>query len=176
MKFSLTKEKKIHGSQESVVKKGLIKIDLSKPEEKDSYLGEKLFNPADYVRVVNLRGEEEYRAHSDEKIIIGHRASPIFGNKNYKTSKSMSERERVIAQFENDLKEDLAIKGPMFNALQEIAQDIVQNHQKIALECWCVPANCHLLKLVPVIVDMAKEILKQELKEESGSILKPKMF
>lgn len=120
------------------------------------------FNPWDYVRVVNVRGEPEYQATSDEKVIIAYRDNPILGNQHVVENRSMKERDRVIAAFGEDLEADLTIQGPMWKALQEIAHDIVENKQKIALACWCVPCPCHALKLVPVIIDMVNDLLKNK--------------
>jgi len=123
---------------------------------------EEEMNPWDYVRVVNVRGEPEYQATSDEKVIIAYRDNPILGNQHVVENRSMKERNRVIAAFGEDLEADLAIQGPMWKALQEIAYDIVENKQKIALACWCMPCPCHALKLLPVIVEMVKDILKNK--------------
>jgi hypothetical protein len=120
------------------------------------------FNPWDYIRVVNVRGEPEYQAKSDEKVIIAYRDNPILGNQHVVENRSMKERDRVIEAFGEDLEADLAIQGPMWKALQEIAYDIVENKQKIALACWCMPCPCHALKLVPVIVEMVNDILNNK--------------
>jgi hypothetical protein len=100
---------------------------------------EKELNPWDYIRVVNVRGEPEYQATSDERVVIGHRDNPILGNKHPKEAKTMKERERVIEESNQDLVDDLAVQGPIWHALQEIATDIVENKQKVAICCWCAP-------------------------------------
>lgn len=97
------------------------------------------FNPWDYVRVVNVRGEPEYQANPDEKVIVAHRGNPILGNKHPMKVQSMKERDRVIAEYKKDLDADLAIQGPMYHSLKEIAKDIVENKQKIAISCYCSP-------------------------------------
>lgn len=76
------------------------------------------FNPWNYIRVVNVRGEPEYQANSDEKVIIAHRTNPILGNKNPMKAQTMKERARVIAEYKKDLENDLAIKGPMYHNLK----------------------------------------------------------
>lgn len=120
------------------------------------------FNPWNYIRVVNVRGEPEYQANSDEKVIIAHRANPILGNKHPMKAQTMKERDRVIAEYKKDLDADLAIQGPIWQTLQKIAKEIVENKQKIAFSCFCVPCNCHAFKLLPVVVDMAKEIMENK--------------
>lgn len=102
-------------------------------------INEKEFNPWDYVRVVNVRGDLEYQATSDERVVIGHRGNPILGNKHPKEAKTMAERDRVIQESKKDLDADLAIQGPIWYALHEIAEDIVENKKKVAISCWCAP-------------------------------------
>jgi hypothetical protein len=155
MKFSLKPEDRKYKDTE--IDSEILPIEKSKEVINDD------FNPWDYVRVVNVRGEQEYQATSDEKVIVAHRGNPILGNKHPMLMPSMKERERVIAEYSNDLDNDLAAKGPMFNLLQNIAQDIVENKQKIAFSCYCLPCDCHAQKLVPVIIEMVKEILINKL-------------
>lgn len=109
-----------------------LKVDVSLIKEKE-------LNPWDYIRVVNVRGEPEYQATSDERVVIGHRDNPILGNKHPKEAKTMAERDRVIAESNKDLADDLAVQGSIWHALQEIAIDIVENKQKVAIACWCAP-------------------------------------
>ncbi len=61
------------------------------------------FDPWDYVRVVNVRGEPEYQANPDEKVIVAHRGNPILGNKHPMKTNSMKERDRVITEYKKDL-------------------------------------------------------------------------
>lgn len=135
-----------------------LKIDTSLIKEEE-------LNPWDYIRVVNVRGEPEYQATSDERVVIGHRGNPVLGNKNPKEANTMGERDRVIEESKKDLDADLAVQGPIWHALQEIAKDIVENKQKIAIACWCTPARCHTEAYIPVVVDMAKKLLKTKLED-----------
>ncbi len=97
------------------------------------------FNPWDYVRVVNVRGEPDYQATSDEKVIVAHRGNPILGNKHPMKVQTMKERDRVIAEYKKDLEADLSVQGPIYHSLKEIAKDILYNKQKIAFSCYCSP-------------------------------------
>ncbi len=97
------------------------------------------FNPWDYIRVVNVKGEPDFQAQPDENVIIGHRANPILGNKHPMKENSMKERDRVIAAYKKDLEADLAIQGPIWKILQNIAKEIVENKQKFAISCHCAP-------------------------------------
>lgn len=128
-----------------------------------SLIKEKELNPWEYIRVVNVRGDPEYQATKDERVIIGHRGNPILGNKNPKEANTMAERDRVIEESKKDLEADLAVQGPIWHALHEIATDIVENKQKVAIACWCAPTRCHTEAYLPVVVDMAKKLLKEKL-------------
>lgn len=118
---------------------------------------EEEFNPWNYVRVVNVKGEPEYQAKADEKVIVGHRANPILGNKHPMLEQTMKERDRVIEEHRKDLETDLAIQGPIWKTLQGIAKEIVESKQKFAISCHCAPLRCHNDLIIPVVVEMAKE-------------------
>jgi hypothetical protein len=130
MKFSLRPSDRKYKDVDSEI------IPIKKFEET---LIEEKFNPWDYIRVVNVRGDPEYQATKNEKIIIAHRGNSILGNKHPMKAQTMSERDRVIAEHKKDLDADLDIKGPIFRVLQNIAEDIIENKQKIALQCFCTP-------------------------------------
>ena len=156
MLFGLKKtDKKEETKDTTIASKEYIELNIPKEDN----VKNTEFNPWDYIRVVNARGELEYQAHEDEKVIIAYRANPILGNKHPMKNKSLQERDRVIKAFEKDLEEDLAIQGPIWRVLQEIAKDIIDNKQKIALECWCMPCDCHASRYVPIIVKMLEEKL-----------------
>lgn len=131
----------------------------------------------EYVRVVNVRGDIDFQATYDEKVIIVHRDNLILGNQHPMKKQTMDERDRVIAAYKQDLKEDLKIKGPMYQLLYNIAEDMVYNKQKIALQCFCAPLACHGSLLIPVIVKMAHEIIEMNNNVEKDPIksLKKKM-
>jgi len=130
MKFSLKPSDRKYKDVDSEI------IPIKKLEET---LIEKKLNPWDYIRVVNVKGEKDYQATPDEKIIIAHRGNPILGNKHPMLTQTMSERDMVIAEHKKDLDADLDIKGTIYQLLQEVAKDIVENKQKIALQCFCTP-------------------------------------
>ena len=69
------------------------------------------FNPWDYVRVVNVKGEPEYQAKDDEKVVIVHRDNLILGNKHIMLEQIMKGRDRVIAEY----KKDLEVQGSRAN-------------------------------------------------------------
>ena len=49
----------------------------------------------------------------------------------------------------------------MWQICQKIADDIIENQQKISLSCYCTPAPCHLHGVIPVIVQMVEEKLNK---------------
>ncbi len=65
--------------------------------------------------------------------------NPILGNKHPMKVQSMKERDRVINEYKKDLDADLEVQGPMYQALKEVAKDIVDNKQKIAFSCFFLP-------------------------------------
>lgn len=153
MKFSLKKEdRKFEDTDEEISSTPKIILEIK----------EEVFNPWDYIRVVNVRGDIEHQATPEEKIIIGHRGNPILGNKHPMKESSIKERDRVIAAHQKDLEADLAIQGPIWSTLQSIAQDIVDNKQKVALACHCSPSRCHLDLVVPVIAQMAENLISNK--------------
>lgn len=113
-------------------------FDFITPKQKEiTQENKEKFNPWDYVRVVNVRGEPDYQATSDEQIIVAHRGNPTLGNKHPMKVQTMKERDRVITEYKKDLEADLTVQGAMYQALQNIAKDIVENKQKIAFSCYC---------------------------------------
>ena len=54
-------------------------------------------------------------------------------------TQSMKERDRVITELKEDLEADLSVKSPIWRALKDIANDIVNNKKKIAMACHCSP-------------------------------------
>lgn len=118
-------------------------------------------NAWDFIRVINLRGDPEYMATDDEKVISSNRtAGAVLGNPHIANNRSMQERDRVISAFKKTFQDDLKQQGPMWQICQNIADDIIKNQQKIALSCYCAPASCHLYGVIPVIVEMVEEKLK----------------
>ena len=65
----------------------------------------------------------------------------------------------MITEYQKDLEADLAVHGPMYHSLKEIAKDIIENKQKIAFSCYCSPLNCHAEKLLPVVVELVQELI-----------------
>lgn len=124
------------------------------------------FNPWNYIRVVNVRGDSEFLATPDEKVIVGHRGNPILGNKHVMQNKSMKERDRVIAEHKKDLDKDLEEHGPIWHTLQDISKEIIEKKQKIAISCFCAPSPCHNHLLIPVIVQMVEEMIEMNKEQE----------
>ena len=90
-----------------------------------------------YIRVVNVRGDEDFCPIPSEKLIMVDRTNKILGNRHVMKVKSRMERERVIEAFRKDIEADIAGGGPMSKALMDMAKDIVENNAKIGAGCWC---------------------------------------
>jgi hypothetical protein len=89
-----------------------------------------------YIRVVNVRGDEDFCPLPSEKLVMVDRSNPVLGNKHVMKVKSRLERERVIEAYRKDIEADIAIDGPMSQALRSLARDIVDNKAKIGCGCW----------------------------------------
>lgn len=88
-----------------------------------------------YIRVVNIKGEEDFRPTKDETLIMMDRSNKVLGNRHFMRGHSRLERERVIEAHREDLEADFAVDGPKRQALWKIAMDIVQNGTRVAAGC-----------------------------------------
>lgn len=109
-----------------------------------------------HIRVVSKRPGGSV-AEADEVVIDGDRSNPVFGNRHHlKNWQDAEERKQVIdAHFHLDFEPDMRTKGPMYQAMQEIALR-VRNGEEIALRCWCAPLPCHLDAVAHGIMRMAQ--------------------
>lgn len=115
------------------------------------------------VRVVSKR-KGGAGAAADETIIDVDRTHPILGNPHVlHNHRDSQERSRVIALLQADLQADERVRGPMNQALAQIALR-VQAGERIALRCWCAPRPCH--------ADLYRERIEQlaGLRPEQGSM------
>lgn len=112
-----------------------------------------------YVRVVNIRADDDdFRAAKGERVIMMDRTHPSMGNRHVMKTQSRLERDRVIEAHKADLDADIARKGPMYQTMMAIAFDIVDKKEKVALQCYCAPAPCHLDLVATHIATMVKEL------------------
>lgn len=114
-----------------------------------------------YFRVVNIKGEPDFRPTKDETLIMMDRTNPILGNKYPMKVKTWQERDRVIDLFNQDLEADFLADGPMRQALLKIALDIVDNGKRVAGGCWCSGASCHVDKIAIKVRELI-QALRQE--------------
>lgn len=164
MKFGLKREKKETTDKVIVpqVKQEVIQIEeiiINDISLKDKALTKD--DLWDYIRVVNVRGDPEYQPNEDEKVIAAHRDNPTLGNKHPALVHTIEERSRVIAACKCDVEHDIEQEGPIYQTLYKIALDIIENKQKVALACWCMPRNCHAEIYVPIIVELGSQILDE---------------
>ena len=119
-----------------------------------------------YVRVVNVRGtDEDSRAVPGERVIRMDRTNKVMGNRHPMLVQTMRERERVIEAYRVDLEEDIKRQGPMWQTMMAIAKDIIEKDQKVALQCHCFPAPCHLDQVATRIAGMVSELRKESAAE-----------
>lgn len=112
-----------------------------------------------YVRVVNVRADDEdFRAAPGERVIKMGRGNAIMGNRHDMKGASMAERDRVVQAHRADLEADMKVKGPMYQIMRAIAQDIVDRNECIAIQCFCAPKPCHLDLVAATITGMVQEI------------------
>lgn len=94
------------------------------------------------IRIVSKRSGG-HAALPGESVIDVDRAHPVLGNPFVlRDHHDGVERERVINQYGEKLRADLAVKGPMSQALDALAERAVLG-ERIALRCWCAPKPCH---------------------------------
>lgn len=90
-----------------------------------------------YVRVVNVRGEDEdSRAVPGERVIRMDRTNKVMGNPHHMKTQSRLERERLVEAHRIDLEADVKHKAPMHQTMMGIAFDIVDRGEKIAPQCF----------------------------------------
>lgn len=123
------------------------------------------------VRVVNVRGESEYRIQSDETLVMVDRSNPTLGNPHRMLSKSRLERERVVSAYARDLEADIQADGPKYQAIKALAERVADG-EKIGLGCWCVPFGlCHAETIAQKVDVLAQEIkAKQASGDEPDSV------
>lgn len=131
-----------------------------------------------YIRVVNVRGDEDFCPIPSEKLIMIDRTNPVLGNRHVMKAKSRMERERVIEAFRKDIEADIAVDGPMSQALRDMAKDIVENNAKIGCGCWCAGAACHgdviAEKVREMVVVIREDLAHQAQTSITAAVTPPK--
>lgn len=127
-----------------------------------------------YFRVVNIKGDPDFRPTKDEAVIMMDRTNPLLGNKHPMKVKTWQERDRVIELFRQHLDADFAKNGPMRQALLEIARDIVEQDKKVAGACWCAGAACHVDVIAKRVYTLIQEIRQNQEVEQATGLCKVK--
>ena len=115
-----------------------------------------------YVRVVNYRVDmaPDSQPEDDEIVIPVDRRNPVLGNKHILKNKlDWRERDRCIDAYARDVDADFAVQGPMYLAIKELAERVL-NGEQLALQCACIPLRCHGSVIAEKINQMVKERLK----------------
>lgn len=129
-----------------------------------------------YIRVVNVRGDEDFCPLPSERLVMVDRTNKVLGNKHVMKVKSRLERERVIEAFRKDIEADIAHGGSMSQVLMEMAKDIVNTNVKIAAGCWCAGAACHgdviaeKVREMVVVLREERELKAQAPKESAAHL------
>lgn len=89
-----------------------------------------------YIRVVNVRGDEDFCPIPSEKLVMVDRSNKVLGNRHDMKAPSRPERDRAIEAHKADRQADIARKGPIYQTMQAIAFDIVDWGDKVALQCF----------------------------------------
>lgn len=112
------------------------------------------------LRVTNKRRGSPLTAERGEQVLSVDRSNPVLGNPFILNDvNNHKERDRVINQYREKLYQDMAVQGPMFDAIAEISARMMQG-EELCLDCWCAPLPCH----ADVIRDAAIELAwKQKL-------------
>ena len=95
------------------------------------------------ICVTNQRRGAKAKPAAGELVIKVDRSNPVLGNPfTLHDPSDDSGRAAVIAGYRKKLQTDLDQKGPMYQAVLEIAR-LVAADQPVCLDCWCAPRACH---------------------------------
>lgn len=112
---------------------------------------------ADNIRVVSKR-RGGLLPGAGETVVDIDRTNPALGNPHIlRDHRDDAERARVIAKYEADLADDLALNGPMTRAIRSLAERL-RSGERIALRCWCAPRPCHGDRLRTEIIRCAESL------------------
>lgn len=106
------------------------------------------------IRVVSKRAGG-VKASAHECVVAVDRTHPQLGNPFIlHNHNDPAERDGVISQYNDKYEADKAVNGPMYRAVQKLAERVMAG-EHIALECWCAPRKCHADKLAEDIRKLA---------------------
>jgi hypothetical protein len=109
------------------------------------------------IRLGNKRKDSPHKPKPGEVVIDIDRVNPVLGNRHIlHNHRDPKERAQVIADHKVDFQKDMEKKGPMYDALQNIAKQLEEG-KNIILMCWCHDRPCHGNTYIEKIYDMIKE-------------------
>ncbi len=96
------------------------------------------------IRVASMRGEQRENGPEPGEVPIRiDRVNRTLGNPHVlRNQHDTKERDRVIAMYVRDAKEDLARGGPIHDMLEAHARRVAAGERLVYL-CWCKPRACH---------------------------------
>jgi len=116
------------------------------------------------IRLGNLRASvpKSRKPKEGDTVVRFDRVNPILGNKHilYDAGNS-EERAKVIALYKIDLNKDIQLKGPMFKAIEKLADKIIDGENIIGM-CWCTPLPCHGSLIIEEVLKIVKNKLEQK--------------
>ncbi len=113
-----------------------------------------------YVRVVNFRVDmaPDSQPEEGEIVIPVDRRNPILGNRHILRNKlDRHARARVLSLYERDVDRDFASKGPIYQAIKDLALRVLSGDQ-IAIQCGCRPLPCH----ADIIADRINRLVAED--------------
>lgn len=95
-----------------------------------------------FVDIISMRKGARRPAHFYSVVEVD-RSHSVLGNRHYLADlNNLNERLLVIEGFNEDLRKDEVINGPMTQAIDELCER-VEGGEYLALACWCSPLPCH---------------------------------
>ena len=82
------------------------------------------------------------------------RACPTLGNPYFPRAETPEERASCIGKYRVMAEHDVARGGPISRKVRDLA-DRVDRGERLALQCWCKPKDCH--------GDVVRELILREL-------------
>ena len=99
--------------------------------------------PVGQVRVVSLR-INGIHSEPGEVCVRGDRLNPLLGNPFYLAAvHNDNDRRLVIEKYDALIENDMRKYGSRWQLIYTLALR-VHDGEKLALQCWCAPKECHL--------------------------------
>ena len=108
------------------------------------------------IRVVSKRAGGT-KAEPGETVIDIDRTNPVMGNPFLMDESSDASRASVIELFIEMYKDDIRLRGKMYDWTMDVARR-VKGGERIAIQCWCKPKDCHGDPIAKCVVHFLKYV------------------